>query len=336
MSSHFNEAAAVPAALSAFLRGVERRGALFAELQCGDRDAGDTALAAALRAFRNHAAGLAMAEWPRRFWVLLVATPQLRQASALARWPPELRTLAPLEPGVRLALLLRLAASLSEQEAATVLGIDLAAYEQALTAACPVDSDGRPDAMAWRALAEAVQQQLRDLPPERLARLARLREQAIAGTRAERPGHAPTADLRGKTAQGAGRRRWPWIVLVTALCMAALAATWWWPQRPGSQVAEPHPGPGIERLPATAVITVAELPAQPPAARFDATTALLTHQDFELVMDPEEEAMAQEADFHAWYAAGTIAATAQAVAPVEAQASSAAKTGEMETADAQL
>ncbi|MET0580418.1 MAG: hypothetical protein ABWZ08_00420, partial [Pseudoxanthomonas sp.] len=71
MSSNLNDAASVPAALSAFLRGVERRGALFAELQCGDREAGDTALAAAMRAFRNHAGTLPMADWPRRFWTLL-------------------------------------------------------------------------------------------------------------------------------------------------------------------------------------------------------------------------------------------------------------------------
>ena len=59
MSSHPQDTPAAPNALSAFLRGIERRGALFAELQCGDRDAGDAALAAAMRAFRNHAG-----EWP--------------------------------------------------------------------------------------------------------------------------------------------------------------------------------------------------------------------------------------------------------------------------------
>lgn len=51
-----------PAALAAFLRGCERRGAVFAELQCGDPDRGDVALAAALRAFRGNAAALPMAD----------------------------------------------------------------------------------------------------------------------------------------------------------------------------------------------------------------------------------------------------------------------------------
>jgi hypothetical protein len=46
------------------------------------------------------------------------------------------------------------------------------------------------------------------------------------------------------------------------------------------------------------------LPEQAPAARFNAVQGLLTHPDFELVMEPEEEAIAQDADFLAWYASG--------------------------------
>ena len=83
---------------------------------------GDTALAAALRAFRNHAGALAMAEWPRRFWSLLVSAPPLRQASPLAHWPPGLQSLALLGSGARPTLLLRLVAGLPEEEAALVLG----------------------------------------------------------------------------------------------------------------------------------------------------------------------------------------------------------------------
>src|SRR5690606_3585195 len=66
---------AVPAAVAAFLRGIERRGAVLAELQCGDPQAGDAALAAAMRAFRAVGPAEAMARWPIRFWNLLLATP---------------------------------------------------------------------------------------------------------------------------------------------------------------------------------------------------------------------------------------------------------------------
>lgn len=338
MHSPLNEAAAVPAALSAFLRGVERRGALFAELQCGDRDTGDTALAAALRAFRNHAAALAMAEWPRRFWSLLVSTPPLRQASALAHWPPSLQSLAPLDPAARRALLLRLVAGLAEEEAALVLGLETVAYQQALADACPRDANGQADALAWRSLAEAIQQQLRDLPPERLSRLARLREEAIAGTRQERPrvGTASVAPQQSATtlAWTSARRRWPWVVLVLGLCALALAVTWWWPQGQGPLASDSVLDQGVQRLQDDVQIDSEELPEQAPAARFDATTALLIHPDFELVMDAQEESTAREADFLAWYAAGTSAAAAGAT-PV-AESSAVDGTAAEETSDAQF
>ncbi|MCH2093428.1 MAG: hypothetical protein MK141_17890, partial [Pseudoxanthomonas sp.] len=101
-----------PAALAAFLRGCERRGAVFAELQCGDPDRGDVALAAALRAFRGNAAALPMADWPVRFWSLLSSAPPLRTAAPDARWPGALSALAAAAPLDRAALLLRLAGGL--------------------------------------------------------------------------------------------------------------------------------------------------------------------------------------------------------------------------------
>jgi hypothetical protein len=334
MHSPSNEAAAAPAALSAFLRGVERRGALFAELQCGDRNTGDTALAAALRAFRNHAGALAMAEWPRRFWSLLVSAPPLRQASALAYWPPGLQALALLGADARRALLLRLVAGLPEDEAALVLGLEAAAYRQALTDACPRDASDQPDALAWRSLAEAIQQQLRDLPPERLARLARLREEAIAGTRHERsrPGTTPLAPRQ--PAAISDRRRWPWVALVLAVCALGLAATWWWPRWQAPPATGSVLEQGVQRLQDEVEIDSEELAEQAPAARFDATTALLTHADFELVMDPREEALAREADFLAWYAAGTSAVAAGAMPVAEPPAVD--DPGAEETSDAQF
>ena len=334
MQSPLNEVAAVPAALSAFLRGVERRGALFAELQCGDRDTGDTALAAALRAFRNHAGELALAEWPRRFWSLLASAPPLRQASALAHWPPGLQSLALLDSGVRMALLLRLVAGSQEEEAARVLGLDPAAYQQALAAACPRDANGQPDALAWRSLAETIQQRLRDLPPERLARLARLREEAIAGTRHQRRRADPAPAAAGKLVAASARRRWPGVALVLGVCALALAATWWWPLWQGAPTVGPALEQGVQRLQDEVEISREELPGQAPAARFDATTALLSDPDFELVMDADEVTLARDADFDAWYAAGADAVVEDDLPTTESPAAD--KTGPTETSDAQL
>lgn len=332
MPSNLNDAASVPAALSAFLRGVERRGALFAELQCGDREAGDSALAAAMRAFRNRAGTLPMAEWPRRFWALLVATPQLRQSVASARWPAGVEALAGLQSLPRQALLLRLAASLPEEEAAAVLGIAPEVHEQALASACPRDTGGQPDALAWRALGEAIQSLLRELPPQRLAHLARLREAAILGTKIERSA-AATRSLSPVEAQSR-HRRWPWVVLVLMLCAAALAATWWWPQWQASRGAGDNLDGGVQRLQDKVEIAVEEIPEQPPAARFDSATSLLTHPDFELLLEPQDEATAYDADFLAWYAAG---ASAPSDAPEEKAETVAASTATgTETTDAQF
>ena len=336
MSSNLNDAASVPAALSAFLRGVERRGALFAELQCGDREAGDDALAAAMRAFRNHAGTLPMAEWPRRFWTLLAATPQLRQSAATARWPAGVEALAGLPPLPRQALLLRLCAGLAEEEAAAVLGMAPEVHQQALASACPRDASGQPDASAWRMLAEAIQSLLRDLPPQRLARLARLREAAILGTRLERP--APAGSSAMPVHAPSGRRRWPWILLVLALCATALAATWWWPQWQASRGAgaDADSQNGIQRLRDKVEIIQEDLPAQPPAAKFDAATGLLMHPDFELLLEPQDEAVARDADFLAWYAAGAGAQPDAAEEEESAEAATPSKATGTETSDAQF
>jgi hypothetical protein len=333
MPNTLNDAAAVPAALSAFLRGVERRGAVFGELQSGDREVGDGALAAAMRAFRNHAAALPMAEWSLRFWTLLVAAPPLRRDAATAQWSPDMQALAALESLPRQALLLRLVAGLAETDAAGVLGLTPAAYQQALAIACPRDVEGQADALAWRTLAEAIQQQLRDLPPERLARLARLREAAITGSRIDTAA-AKTVAKAAPDQVRPSRWRWPWIVLVLALCALALAATWWWPHWQASHRLDGAPAPGAMRVEDAVDIRSEALPAQPPAATFDADMALVTHADFDLVLDEQEEAIARDADFYAWYGAAR-----QAVAEDDgtvAHAEPAVPADGKETADAQF
>jgi hypothetical protein len=306
-----SETGETPAALSAFLRGVERRAVLFAQLQSGSPEVGDGALLAAMRAFRNHAASAPMAEWPRRFWTLLIASPGLRQNAAAASWPLPLQRLGALDPPVRAALLARLVAGLAEDDATAVLGLDQSGYRQALTSACPQDLAGRPDPEAWRLLAEAVQQQLRDLSAERLARLARLRESAVAAPPARQP---PAVPVSWVPAPPRTTRRWRWALLVVVVCAGAIAATYRWPQMFTRLSASMDSSSGAESdaLDAPA-IAIEALPSSAPAARYDAAFAQLSHPDFELLLDPEGEAVAQHADFYAWYAADGPAETPAAV-----------------------
>ncbi|MDH5822430.1 hypothetical protein QFW77_05425 [Luteimonas sp. RD2P54] len=272
--------------MSAFLRGVERRAAVFAHLQGGDAGAGDAALAAAMETFRDTAARTPFGDWPRRFWAQLLAAPPLREAPAAAQWPPQFAALARVGHGPRAALLLRLVAHVSEAEAAAVLGISRPTYRLALRRALPRDDQGQPDAGSWRALGEAAQQAVRQLPPARLAELARMREAVLAGR-----AYLPTPQ-RDAVPGAALRPRWLWPALgaVALLTLAALAATFVLPGAGGGSA--PPPGIVSEPLP----------PAEPPAAVYDAEIALLTHPDFELLSADGGDAAARDPAFHAWLA----------------------------------
>ncbi len=315
----------VPAALSAFLRGVERRGVVLAELQCGRRDTGEIALAAALRAFRQYASEQPMAAWPRGFWSLLVAAPPLRQAHPEARWPDALDHLADLADDDRLALLLRLVAGLDEEDAGAVLGVDQAGYRQALARACPRDAEGQPDADAWRALAEAIQQHLRALPPERLAHLSRLRESLVQGQTsrpapptqapAATPAPAPEQSTRPRPAARPRRARgdarpfpWGWVLGgLVALC--ALAAAGWWFTHGGRLAAPATAGApsgdrGQQGLQDAAQVQVDTLSGDDEAGvHYDDPQVLLSHPDFDLLMDPDGLALARRSGMLSWYAA---------------------------------
>lgn len=157
-------------ALSAFLRGVERRALVVAELQCGDAARAEQTLVAVMRAFAAVASDLPMAQWPTHFWTLLGQRQALREPVG-GQWVPSLAALGTMPPMPRLALLLRVGGSLDEGIAMRVLDQDEAGYQHLLADACPRDAQGQPDASAWRQLAEQVQARVRDLPATRLQQL---------------------------------------------------------------------------------------------------------------------------------------------------------------------
>lgn len=315
MTDPSSHVAPAPPALAAFLRGVERRGALFAQLQCGDAEHGDVALATVMRSFSERAPQRPMADWPRAFWQQLMAAPALQREPSGARWPAPLEHLGTLAPGDRRALLSRLAVGLPEDEAVEVLATDLTHYRAALAAACPLDAGGQPDPAGWRALAEAIQQQMRDLPPERLARLARLRERALQPEtapprppRRESPALPAHRDASGLTKSGRWRR-WAVVAIVLA-CAGGLAVTFlapsgWLGRMGGSLDQREQTGEsGLGLAEEPDIRSEALAPADAPAARVAAEDALLLHPDLEQLLDPESESLSGDAAFLAWYLAG--------------------------------
>ncbi len=295
--------ATAPAALSAFLRGVERRGAVLAELQAGDAGQGDAALAAAMAQFRRVASEAALSEWPSRFWSLLLTQPQLRQRTPVAIAMEATDRLGELGSGPRAALLLRLAAGLDETEAAAALGVAPGTYRLALQRALPRHGDGRADPQAWQQLREQVHRRIKTLPAARLERLAEARERALRET-----GPAG-ADVGAGRASSPARPRPRWLLpllwSLLALCALAFAATFWWPA-----------GFGGAWLGASDEIRISPLPeGAGPSERYSREAGLIAHRDFDLIADPGGEAAAAELEFHSWLAARDAGTVADAAAP---------------------
>lgn len=311
-----SDGAAAPPALAAFLRGIERRAAVLAELQSGSVERGVPALAAAMRAFRSHAATLPMADWPLRFWKLLAAVPSLRQVATAAGsgWPAPLAHLGEVEAGDRLALLLRIVAGLDEPTAAQVLNQTTQDYQQALARACPRDAGGRPDAAGWRALADAAQQHLRELPPARLQALAQLRDAAIAGAApTPAPAASPAARPR-RRGGGRGLSRARLAAAVGVVVVLALLGTVWWGRTP-SRPAATGAGSALA-LGDTGPVQVEELPAEPDASTAPPLPAAAPA--------PLPEPAVYDLDFFAWYAAGAPPARIERSAPSAEEAADAA------------
>ncbi|GAB3064946.1 hypothetical protein [Stenotrophomonas tumulicola] len=290
-------------ALSAFLRGVERRALVVAELQTGDAARAEQALVAVMRAFAAVASDLPMAQWPPRFWALLSARQALRETPS-GRWEGELLHLGTLDPLVRLALLLRVGAGLDEDTAARLLDTDVDGYQEALAVACPRDAQGVPDAQGWRQLAERVQQRIRELPAQRLKEL---QQPVAAGRKDDVPKgwRAPNADVRAEPARPRRRpsqqRRWkgPVILLATVAVMLLLALGWrhWQASAPDTAAAVPDGAIG-EAGPVTVEALDRAAPEVAPAGDDPMATedaAMLADADFALLAD---------ADLHAWSAAG--------------------------------
>ncbi len=305
---------------------MERRGAILAELQSGDAGAGDAALAAAMRAFHAEAGSTPMAVWPQRFWTLLLSQSQLHRRTEVAMAIEATDRLGDLGNGPRAALLLRVAAGLSEEDAAAVLGVSLPSYRLALQRALPHHDDGRADPLAWNQMREQIHRRIKTLPPDRLARLSGARESVLRGE------GAAAAPVRAAATQ---RPRWlmPLLWGLLALCALALAATF----SPWGAITGQSKAPKRVR--------VEPLPeAEAPASRFDADTALVAHRDFALLADPSGEAAAEDLAFHSWlaaqHAAGVERPTPPAdVPPEDAVAPSAPVAGEgsetgAETSDA--
>ena len=262
----------VSPALSAFLRGIERRAYVFAQVQCGHDGDAEAALGRAMRAFAGLSAQSPLSAWPAAFWALLMAQAELSEGHSDV---PELGTLS---SGPRAALLLRIVAGLDFAHAAGVLGVSEQTYRFALQRALQQLGDAGISYAALGALRERLHRRVKTLSEERTASLAELRARVLQG---EPEAVAP-----------APRPRSPWFARVlwglVALLALGFAATFWSP--------DPGLAPGsTEGLP---------LEPAPPPARTSNESDLVTHPDYTQLAAPADDGLADDLALLSWIASG--------------------------------
>lgn len=271
-------------ALLAFLRGIERRAWVFAQVQCGDEAVALRVVDATLREFVADARGEAIARWPLRFWTRLLGQPELLQARADARSP-----LSALTVGPRAALLLRLVAGLDLAHAAEVLGVGEPAYRFALERALADWARIDPAPGAVERLRDALLRRVKTLGAAEVQALALRREQALAppAATAAVPGHV---DARPSSVTDARRPRWRmWAIAALGLLAVAFVATFFWPL--GTRLA-----PGVSEA----------LPAAAPTGAVDYTDSLVvTHPDYAVIAAPADDAAVRDLALLSWIAAGS-------------------------------
>lgn len=243
-------------ALPAFLRGIEPRARVLARAQAGPSLDDERLLAEVREEFSDRAPRLPLAEWPLRYWGLLLARDELGRPDGQTPAHP----LYTLTHTRRLALLLRLVVGMEPPGAARVMGLSETAYRALWADAedkLAEQGVGPAVLMRWH---DAFQREARgdggapDVAPRTPAR------HAAPIARPRRLRWRPTA-LQG----GLG------AVLLALL--AVLAATFVWPPAPITPRAA---YPSVDGAPAT-------LDAVPATAPRDIAAELVVDPDFALL-----------------------------------------------------
>ncbi len=280
-----------PAAVAAFLRGLDRRARLFAAVQAGDAARGERALAAVARVFAAEAGQWPLAQWPQHYWRLLLSAPSLRQPAALEAGSP-LPGIARLPADRRAAVLLHLVAGLEDDAASSALGVSVPDYQALIRDSLPHNELGQPDPDVWRAWRAATQRELErpaELPPLPVRPAAEPAPRATASAQ-HRDDPVPSRGVR-------------WLWLGVAACVLAFAAAFFIHPMGREAIAQWFSQIKREALP----------PAAAPKARFDAADPAL-HPDRDLLASPREAAYARELPLLAWLANASDPAAVNPVA----------------------
>jgi hypothetical protein len=266
----------LPAALAAFLRGIEPRARVLARAQAGPSLDDERLLAEVRDEFAGRAPRLPLAEWPLRYWGLLLARQELAQPSG----PTPAHPLYRLSHTRRLALLLRLVVGLEPPGAARVLGLSETAYRALWTDAEDKLAElgvGPAVLMRWN---EGFQQEVRAGGGDSTGSRVSTASSASSPRLPQRaPRWRPTA------------LQWS-LGAVALLLLAVFAATFVWTP---AELAAPRAG-----APDAAPAALDAAPA--PEARRDLDADLVVDPDFALLASPSGEPWRDGVGFLAWLA----------------------------------
>ncbi len=265
-------------ALVAFLRGIEPRARVLARAQAGPALDDERLLAAVREEFSQRAARLPLAEWPLRYWGLLLARDELGRPTGQTPDHP----LYALTHTRRLALLLRLVAGMEPPGAARVMGLSETAYRALWADAedkLAEQGVGSTVLMRWH---EAFQREARgEAAPAPTAGAPR------TPARQAPPGIARAPRWRPSPLQ------WGLGAVMTAL-LGVLAATFIWP--PAGEGPTPPAAPAPDAAPA-------DLSPGPAAPVRDIEADLVVDPDFALIDAAPTSPWREGVAFLSWYTA---------------------------------
>jgi Sigma-70, region 4 len=275
-------------AMQSFRRGIDRRAYVLARAQCGNTDLVYQALIAVDEAFNQEANALPIAQWPIRFWTLLLSRKELTQGSS--PW----QALASISHGSRAALLLRLVGGLDFSHAAQVLGISEETYRFALQRGLEqLQTNGHSMAELER-LRDDFFDEVKQLSHEQLTtniQQANRHAASISDTKPEyetNSGKQVSEDLPKRLIKTPKTwwRRWLWMLLTLMVVAVAAVAFYRYQQHQRE----------LEALVIQARATEADKQAGD----------LLVHADYDLIAAGDALQSAQEINFYSWLAAGAV------------------------------
>ena len=281
MTTSFSLPAQAVAARAAFLRGIDHRGVVLAQAQCGHVERARAAIAATEKAFHQQAATIPVLQWPSLFWALLLEQPAMRaELAADPRNPFSL-----LAAGPRATLLLRLVAEVDQLQGADVLHVSAATYRHALYRALEILRSKGMDESALQLVRDSLQ---RDAQPAHAPVVSVSTSPDAAGDEPETPSGAARWIRRGL------------IATAGLLLLAFVGSFIWLPEylKPGA--VSPN---GFQTLRGHA-----------PSETISVVAAAVSNPDFDQLNDPQGERIARDLDLYAWYAATSNAPANGAVA----------------------